>query len=599
VYIQQGSIVNTTFNNSYRASISSYNSQLHKPQATNTTSSFNSLNTKQVTVSPKLPEKTTQPTEKINRTCYSLLAIKKNIQNNIVSSFVNSLLLAITETNINPNDTKEGIFIPQITNDDFFIKISPIIKNLVIAVKDNILDLNEVIDDIKLQVTSCSLNSSIKNMCYSLLNIVKSYEHQKKQLSLFWGINDVEHNIYVENIYKLFIEGDRLYSSYDDFNNDTNDLGEYVFESENLYLCRCFTGLSYTVKELIIENKSLNIRLIDNIIGIFASEPNDGSLVSSYTSNFHKQHTDAVTKLLAQGKVAKYITFDNANDIPEALQHAETIKDEKKGKAKVYCNEILIEDYINSKLSEDTKLYLKESEDDPDYYIVDKILKNKNGNITTISADDIKEKQPCIFEIKHDPQQLSIKISFDDDEDHEEYMEKLINDFNKEISATQTDLEYVTALIKLASSLQRAHIYRDANGRYTFFNLVIALLIKKGLFPTKQPFNLWKLVDVLSPKELAEKYLALCIKAPNIQINNNDHWLEALPESEQIRVACATGDQAVIEKFLTQDASLLLKPVPTTSAQSVKKPLSLMRKYNHYDLYTYTVVHPQFKKCLV
>jgi hypothetical protein len=76
--------------------------------------------------------------------------------------------------------------------------------------------------------------------------------------------------------------------------------------------------------------------------------------------------------------------------------------------------------------------------------------------------------------------------------------------------------------MKFAGSLQRAHIYKDANGRLTYFNLVPALLIKRGLWLTRQPFNLWLLIDAVPPEELAKEYLDLCIQMSKI-LPNKQH----------------------------------------------------------------------------
>ena len=554
---------------------------------------FSRFTTKEVDAKPKTPVETAQEIAEKPRTCSLLQTNKQEIQSDLVYNFAIELLFHLKNTAINPNNISTSSFIPLIEDSNFFTRVSPIINKLVKSIADNKLILNEVIDDIISTITDFDLNSSINSMCCSLLDSVKTYEQQKNQLGFFWGLNETEYDKYLQNIYKLFIEGDHLYPCYDDFNKNTNDLGPYIFENEESYMPRCLSALSYTIEELIIKNNPLDLQLIDEIMEIFGSSRKENG-VSSYNSVFLKSNTTEFINLLSQGKITKYFLLGNTNKILELSTDIKTKIPESHNITKVCCDILSMENYINSRINNTTKIKLKQSEEDPDYYIVDTITETKNGATTIISSDDILEKQPCIFEIRYDIQQLNLIISFDKKYNKAEYINYLINIFNNEITQKQTDLEYTTSLIKLAGSLQRAHLYTDCNGRCYFFNIVIVGLMQRDLFPIKQPFNLWELIDAVSPEELAKKYLELCTKAPSIQPNNNYHWLNALPISEQLRIACITGNQTIIKKILDTAPELLLKPIQYSSTQVAKDPITIMEHFGHYALIQYAISHPRF-----
>jgi hypothetical protein len=560
----------------YREFYTSQGSEPHFSQANeeNIEKSENP-NVKAIDAEPRIPVETAQKTWEISHASSILQTIKKT-QSNLVDNFVAELLSHLKETAVNPDDIDTSSFIPFIVDINFFTTISPIISKLVKSIDENNFILNEVIDNIISTIVNCELSSSIVNMCSSLLNSVKSYEQQKKQLGRFWGLDDTEYNKYLQNIYKLFIEGDKLYPSLDSFEKNINDLGPYIFENEASYLPCCLSAFSCTVEKLIIKNKPLNSQIINEMMGIFSSSIKESG-ISSYRSIFSKDDTKEFVSLLSQGKIAKYLLLDNCT-------------------AKSFCDMSFIESHINSSISDDTKVKLKQSEEDPDYYVIDTITETKNGAIEVISSEDVLEKQPCIFEIEDSTRKLMMIISFDRKYNKAEYINYLVDRFNNEIAQEQTDLEYAISVMKLGGALQRAHVYTDANGRGTFFNIVIVLLIKRGLFPTRQPFNLWKLIDAVSPERVARKYLEQCIKAPNIQHDDNYHWLDALPVSEQLRIACITGNQSIIKNILDVAPELLFKHVQNISTKEAEDPLTIMEKYGHHSLLRYTLSHPKFKQ---
>jgi hypothetical protein len=560
----------------YRGFYTSHGCELHSSQASEESiKKSESSNVKAIDSEPRVPVETVQKTEEMSNASL-FLQVSKKTQRDLVDDFVTELLFHLQETAVNPDNINTSSFIPFIAGSKFFTEMSPIISKLVESTDENNFILNEVIDNIISSIVNCDLSSSIVNMCSSLLNSVKTYEQQKKQLGRFWGLDDTEYNKYLQNIYKLFIEGDRLYPSLDSFEKDINDLGPYIFENETSYLPCCLSSLSHTVEQLSIKNKPLSSQLINEMMGIFGSYIKEKG-ISSYRSIFSKDDTKEFVSLLSQGKIAKYFLIYDCE-------------------AKASCDAYYIESHINNIISDDTKVTLKQSEEDPDYYIIDTITETKNGATEVISSEDVLEKQPCIFEIEDSTRKLMMIISFDTKYNKAEYINYLVDRFNNEIAQEQTDLEYAVSVIKLGGALQRAHVYVDANGRGAFFNIVIVLLIKRGLFPTRQPFNLWGLIDAVSPEILAKKYLEQCIKAPNIQHDDNYHWLDALPVSEQLRIACITGNQSIIKKILNSAPELLFNHVQNIGTKKAKDPLTIMEKYGHHNLIQYTLLHPKFKQ---
>jgi hypothetical protein len=577
--IKQGSYMNRISNqihSTYREFDAIHDRELPPSQANDeNTDKLGSFNVKAIDVEPIIPTETVQKTGEAPHTS-SFLQTSKKTQSDLVGDFVTELLFHLQETAVNPDDINTSSFIPCIADSKFFTVISPIISKLVRSTDENNFILNEVIDNIISSFVNCELSSSRVNMCSSLLNSVKSYEQQKKQLGRFWGLGDTEYNKYLQNIYKLFIEGDKLYPSLDSFEKDINDLGPYIFENETSYLSCCLSAISCTTEQLVIKNKPLSTRLINEMMGIFGSYIKEKG-ISSYRSIFSKDDTKEFVSLLSQGKIARYLLLDNCT-------------------VKSFCGIAFIESHINSSISDNTKVKLKQSEEDPDYYVIDTITETKNGAIEVISSEDALEKQPCVFEIEYFIKKLTMKISFDRKYNKAEYINYLVTSFNNETAKEQTDLEYAISVIKLGGALQRAHVYTDANGRGTFFNIVIVLLIKRGLFPTRQPFNLWKLIDAVSPEILAKKYLEQCIKAPNIQHDDNYHWLDVLPASEKLRIACIIGNKSIIKKILNSAPELLFNHVQNIGTKKAKYPLTIMEKYGHHNLIQYTLLHPKFKQ---
>jgi hypothetical protein len=526
--------------------------QRHDSQTSNDLiGQFSRFNIAEIDAEPKISEtKTTDAEQSTHISTANVLTVEQQKQQHIlVNHFVRECLILIKKSNINPENLQEHILLPCIKDKTFFLSISPHVDSLIKATQKNSLNFEKIIDAIVDKLISSNLNIQLILMCRNLLNSAKQYEQQKQQLSLFLGLNSEEGKQYIENIYKLFIEGDILYNkNYTDFYYDTNNKGPYVFENEKGYITICFTSFSYTFEELIIKNKQLNLQLVSNIMKIFGSSTNK-YVTTFYTSCFPKHCSSWTAKLLAQGKIAKYIIIDDTDDISEIKKLEKGIRITKHhllpGLFKAAKDKSTVEDYINNQLDNNTSITLKQSAEDPNYYIVDTIEETKNGETIITSTSDISDRQACIFEtIYHNDSAMIItKISFDKTYKADEYIKSLIDTYNNETAQTQTDLEYATSVMKFAGSLQRAHIYQDCNGRTSFFNLVPVLLMKRGLCLTKQPFNLWLLIDSKSPEELAKKYLGLCIEMPEMHHNAEYDWCHALPEAERLRIAFATNNR--------------------------------------------------------
>jgi hypothetical protein len=505
---------------SFIASTLTKQNEKHATQTSNDLiGQFSRFNIAEIDAEPKIPETKTTDAEQSTRVCTLIPTNEQKKQEMIVACFVEKFLDLAEKIDIN------------LKNTDFFLEISSSVNYLIKKIKKHALNVNDVIKNITGKLIFS--NASIKHIttCSRLLKSAQQYEKQIKQLSLFLGVSAEDKKQYIQNIYKLFIEGDILYPRYNDFNKNTNDKGPYVFEDEKSYMNHNVDAFCYTVKELLIDNKKLCLQQLDNIIKIFNTK-RDKKHLSHYMTNFNQKYSREAVNLLAQGKIAKYIVIDDINNALKLEKDVWISPQGTKGVFKVERDKHLVEDYINSKLDENTSIALKQSEADPDYYTIDKIL-IKSNNETTILGSDILEKQACIFEPLFSPQEedLLVYSSFDNKYDQEEYAKSLITTYYNETAHKQTDLEYATSVMKFAGSLQRAHIYQDCNGRMTFFNLVPVLLMKHGLWVTRQPFNLWDMIDSLPPKELAKKYLELCIKMPEIQPNNEHYWLNSLPLS--------------------------------------------------------------------
>jgi hypothetical protein len=512
--------------NIYIAPTFTHQHESHATQTSNdVTEQFGRFSIAETDAEPKIPEAKTEDAEQSTRiSTVTALTVDKQKQQKIMANMFSKVFLdLIKKTAINPSDMREAVFIPCIKDNTFFLSISPHVNALIKETHKNSLNFEEIIDAIIDELISSNINITLTIMCDNLLNSAKQYEQQKQQLSLFLGLNSEEGKQYIENIYKLFIEGDTLYNSYYDFNTDTNNCGPYVFENEKGYLNNCLTALFYTLEELFVKNEQLTLQVVSNVIKIFNSGINKyGKAV--YTSFFLQSYSSWTAKLIAQGKIAKYIIIDETFDKSNPEEDIRITKHYMPGLFKVESDKSLVEDHINERLGENTSIALKQSEEDSDYYIVDTIKETKDDEINITSTSDISDRQACIFETMYNPAPaiLITKISFDKTYKADEYIKSLIDTFNNETTQTQTDLEYVTSLMKFAGSLQRAHIYKDANGRLTYFNLVPALLIKRGLWLTRQPFNLWLLIDAVPPEELAKEYLDLCIQMSKI-LPNKQH----------------------------------------------------------------------------
>jgi hypothetical protein len=538
---------------SFIASTLTKQNEKHATQTSNDLiGQFSRFNIAEIDAEPKIPEtKTTDAEQSTHISTANVLTVEQEQQNILVTNFVDECLIIIKRSNINPENIKENILLPCIEDKTFFLSISPYVDSLIKAINENSLNFDTVTNAIICQLKSSGTSLQLTHMCHNLLNSAKQYEQQKQQLSLFLGLNSEEGKQYIENLYKLFIEGDILYNkNYTDFYYDTNNKGPYVFENEKGYITICFTSFSYTFEELIIKNKQLSLQLVSNIMKIFGSSIYKYA-TTFYTSYFSQHYSSWAAKLLAQGKIAKYIIIDDTDDISEIKKLDIDIRITKHHLLprlfKVAKDKSIVEDYINNKLDDNTYITLKQSAEDPNYYIVDTIEETKNSKIIITSTSDISDRQACIFETMYTttPTLLNTKISFDKTYKADEYIQSLIDTYNNETAQTQTDLEYATSVMKFAGSLQRAHIYQDCNGRTSFFNLVPVLLMKRGLCLTKQPFNLWLLIDSKSPEELAKKYLNLCIKMPEIHHNAEYDWCHALPVAERLRIALATNNRPV------------------------------------------------------
>ena len=508
--------------------------------------------------------------------------VRQKKQNHITNTFTNALFFHLKDKMIDPDKKTIASYIPVIDDDGFFREISPIISDMLKKIEDEGLDLNEVLDESLSIVTSSNLDYKLRDICCSLLNSIRRFEQEKQQLVNFLGLNKQDYRTYIKNIHELFIEGDYAYKCKKDFNNGINGLGAYVFEDEEGYVSRCLNAFSYSIEQLVIKNNPLSLHLVKNIIGFFSSFITT-STTALYTATFSKEFSKGVVSLLSRGKIARYVITDCPYELQKILAGVKVRSSRQEGMYDVYIGKDLLEGYINHKLSDDHKIKLKTSKEDPNYYVVDTI------NNTT-------QKHPNIFEVLYEEPELNLEVSFDTiNYNKEAYLECLINTFNNEVSQTPTDLEYTTSVVKLVASLQRAHLLADANGRYSAFNLLPVLLMKKGLWLTKQPFNLWYLMDGSEPEDLAKIFYSLCIPAPNIQPNNVHHWMQAIPMSEQIRIACVTGNQSFLKDLLDNAPQLLLVPVATNSQKNKKMPIKILKEYGHKDLYDSICSHPHIR----
>jgi hypothetical protein len=508
--------------------------------------------------------------------------------NKITDEFYNDLKQYLTLSKLNASMLTEN-FLPRIhaTRDDngFFNLSSKRLEALFIQAETKNLAVIQIIDAVKNKINTDLLASENVNLsfCLDFLDSVKVYYQMVKQLTNLLGFSAEDKKKYTANIYKLFIEGNILYKNIEDYNNDSNDSGMFLFDNEWRYSSRSIIALAMAIETLVVHRKTLSIDIIKNIASVFSCKPTDNNTKVEYGVYFLPEHPGALDELLQKGKIAKRVTYDSIYNIPDECNR-KTFNRLKNLEMEVPLDKDLLEEAINTKLKKNHKIRLQDTE--KDYCRITSIIEKDTGKETEVNS----EAYPFKFILNTiDKQKLGIVVKFDtDNHDKQAYTEQIIADFNTKIQEVITDLEYLTALTKLGSLLCKTHFLEDANGRSIFFILYPTLIISRGLWPTKQLYNLWEDIAFLPYEQLAQLFLNNCIKMPTIKPNLTADWRTVLPEDEKVRIACTTNDTKLVQA-LYASSDTIQHPVSTNSPETKKLPLELMQEYANHNLYKDTI----------